>query len=352
MKARWRYLQEHSLRSALSAIEIYNKPEFREREQVFAILMVTAWEALLKAKIVHDAKNKLTSIYVRQGHRFKTKAGKPKAYLTIGIDAAIAKCALPQVVADNIAHLVEVRDAAIHLTAESKQLPMLMFTLGAATLKNYARLSREWFNESLSDVNFHILPLGFEYPFRSIEIVDLQKEPEEIAEIVRAVGHAQESGTSEGDGYFLVCELRTELVAASKLLGAPDIVAAVDPGNANAVVVMRAVKPTDKYPYTYHEMLGKVRGALPSVKQQHVTGFINRNQIKGNARYSMFNFTSKKAERRGPTKSTLVIYNEDCVRFIVEGLRPEVAGTANVVHEPVAASSPVAAGVVEPARSR
>jgi hypothetical protein len=342
MKARWRFLQEHSLRSALSAIEIYNKPEFREREQVFAILMVTAWESLLKAKIVRDSKNKLTSIYVRQGHRFKTKAGKPKAYVTIGIDAAITKCALPPVVAENISHLIDVRDAAIHLTAESKQLPMLMFTLGAATLKNYARLSREWFDESLSDVNFHILPLGFEYPFRSIEILDLQKEPEEIAEIVRAVGQAQESGTSEGDGYFLVCELRTELVAASKLLGAADIVAAVDPANANAVVVTRPVKPTDKYPYTYHEMFARVRQALPGLKQQQFTEFIARNKIKGDTRYSTYNFTSKKAEKRGVSKSTPVIYNEDCVRFIVEGLRPQLGVVANLARTGAAVSGPAA----------
>lgn len=42
MKARSRILCESSLGCALSAIEIYNKPEFRLREQVFSVLMVIA----------------------------------------------------------------------------------------------------------------------------------------------------------------------------------------------------------------------------------------------------------------------------------------------------------------------
>ena len=43
-------LLEKSVQAALSAIEIYNKPDFRYREEVFAILMCNSWELLLKAK--------------------------------------------------------------------------------------------------------------------------------------------------------------------------------------------------------------------------------------------------------------------------------------------------------------
>jgi hypothetical protein len=43
-----------SVGAALSAIEIYNKPDFKYREETFAILMINAWELLLKAKIIKD----------------------------------------------------------------------------------------------------------------------------------------------------------------------------------------------------------------------------------------------------------------------------------------------------------
>lgn len=51
-KARCQHLLEKSVHAALSAIEIYNKPDFKYREESFYILMVNAWELLLKARIL------------------------------------------------------------------------------------------------------------------------------------------------------------------------------------------------------------------------------------------------------------------------------------------------------------
>lgn len=45
----YRSLLDKSIGSMLSAIEIYNKPNFQYREETFAILAVNAWELLLKA---------------------------------------------------------------------------------------------------------------------------------------------------------------------------------------------------------------------------------------------------------------------------------------------------------------
>ena len=60
-KARCQHLLEKSVHAALSAIEIYNKPDFKYREESFSILMVNAWELLLKARILQRNKNKLES---------------------------------------------------------------------------------------------------------------------------------------------------------------------------------------------------------------------------------------------------------------------------------------------------
>ncbi|MEF1307950.1 DUF3644 domain-containing protein, partial [Vibrio owensii] len=45
---------EKSISACISAIEIYNKPNFMHREETFSILMTNAWELLLKAKLVKD----------------------------------------------------------------------------------------------------------------------------------------------------------------------------------------------------------------------------------------------------------------------------------------------------------
>ena len=46
----------------LSAIEIYNKPDFKYREETFSILATNSWELLLKARILQLSNNKISSI--------------------------------------------------------------------------------------------------------------------------------------------------------------------------------------------------------------------------------------------------------------------------------------------------
>ena len=48
--------------AVLAAIEIYNKPTVEYREQTFALLMVNAWEILLKARLLQQAGGKVTAI--------------------------------------------------------------------------------------------------------------------------------------------------------------------------------------------------------------------------------------------------------------------------------------------------
>ena len=67
-------LLQKSIGAAKAAIEIYNKPVFPYRNETFAILMINAWELLLKAKRLKDNKNKMSSIYVKE--RVKTKKGQ------------------------------------------------------------------------------------------------------------------------------------------------------------------------------------------------------------------------------------------------------------------------------------
>lgn len=47
----------------LSAIEIYNKPDFKYREETFAILAINSWELLLKARLLKLNNYRVNSIY-------------------------------------------------------------------------------------------------------------------------------------------------------------------------------------------------------------------------------------------------------------------------------------------------
>src|SRR5680860_1147376 len=110
MKARHKVLVEHSTNMMLAAIEIYNKPSFPAREQVFSVLAINAWEALAKSKILKDNSNKLNSLYIKEGRRYK-RSKRTGTEMTIDFVYALDRCGIPEVVRKNLLHLYDVRNA-------------------------------------------------------------------------------------------------------------------------------------------------------------------------------------------------------------------------------------------------
>ena len=66
MKSRSKKLLDKAIAATVSAIEIYNKPDFQYRGETFCILAINGWELLLKAKWLHEHSNKMQSLYVPQ----------------------------------------------------------------------------------------------------------------------------------------------------------------------------------------------------------------------------------------------------------------------------------------------
>ena len=181
-------LLEKSLAAAISTIEIYNKPDFKYREETFAILMVNAWELLLKAKVLKDSKNILKSIYLpektktkdnREIKRFfpkKNRSGNPQ---TIDIYSALDRATSDKILRANIELLVEIRDNAVHFTNDEKFFSKKVLEIGTATLRSYVSVSKEWFDEDLSRFNFYLMPLSFFHPFE-FESHSLNRMPLQI----------------------------------------------------------------------------------------------------------------------------------------------------------------------------
>ncbi len=69
----YRSLLDKSVGSMLSAIEIYNKPDFNYREESFAILGVNSWELLLKAYLLRLNHFKVNSLYVYKDSKKRTE---------------------------------------------------------------------------------------------------------------------------------------------------------------------------------------------------------------------------------------------------------------------------------------
>jgi hypothetical protein len=171
----YRSLLDKSINSMLSAIEIYNKPNFSYREETFAILSVNSWELLLKAILLKQHKYKLRSLYKlsykkkQNGEDSKLKtpslnrAGNPK---TITINETIIGLekegfALNEILKKSIIALIELRDNAIHFYNE-KEISKEMQELGFACIKNYMNFIKiNHIEIDLSNYNFYLMPLAY-----------------------------------------------------------------------------------------------------------------------------------------------------------------------------------------------
>lgn len=313
MKSRSQKLAEHSINSALSAIEIYNKPDFKDREQIFCVLMVIAWEVLLKAKLVRDNSNNIKCLYIKEGNRYKRNRNNQP--FTIDIYEALRRCGVDQTAAANIEHLVEIRDAVVHMSAESPTLPYLVFTLGTATLQNYARILKDWFAISLTRYHFYILPLAFDTPFKTLRLADIRREPAEIRDIIAAVSYDQQN-LPESKDFSLVCEIETKLVSAKRITTKTDLVASIAAGDVDAKIVQRTVSNLDKYPLSANELNEKVR-ASAGVTQKDVWDAIRDLKMKEDPHFSKYSYRTRKDEAIGPSKAYGSIYNEDAVRVLI-----------------------------------
>lgn len=152
----YQLLVRKSIIACISAIEIYNKPDFKFREETFSILMINAWELLLKAKILQLHNDDQTKIQATG----KTSSGNPK---TISIDRALNKLTshIKPIVIDNICLLIEIRNEAIHFVHNDPKLNVKIQQIGTASLRNFMNLARSWFGCDFSQFNFYLMPISF-----------------------------------------------------------------------------------------------------------------------------------------------------------------------------------------------
>jgi hypothetical protein len=330
MKAVYKQLLEKSLGAALSAIEVYNKPDFRHREECFVILLVNAWELLLKAKILQDSGNRLSSLYVRSGNRYKrTRTGN---YLTIELLGAMQKVGLDPMVIDNLTSLVEIRDTAVHFYNDDG-VRYVVYTLGVAALRNYQSVIKQWFGRSLTEYHFFILPLGFAHCFKTFRSIDLEASPVAVANLIKSVAETQER-VKDGGTFFFACEIATEMKSAKKFATGADLTVRIDQSATDAVAVIKEVKrKLDQYPLSYRELVARTKKDVPTAKEGMIQAVMKKHKVRGNEAYSSYSLRTKAHEdsylRTGKLPAgTACIYNEDAVRFIVQKVQEELRAAA------------------------
>lgn len=308
-KARCHYLLEKSVQAALSAIEVYNKPDFKYREESFSILMVNAWELLLKSKILQDNNNDLKSLYIidkeqkrKNGTPYKSpkfKTNRAGNFLTIEISRALNILSLEERLKENILLLVEIRDNAIHFFNDSKLFEKKVLEIGTATLKSYVECVKEWFDDDLSQYNFFLMPLSFFHPFEweSYSINQEDTQHQNLLNYIALVEKKFPSNVQEKHNISLILETK---FVKSKSINATSVRYSTEKG-AISISIDSEEKFAEKYKWTYNEDL------LPKLKERYSDIRFNKkfhsimDELKSNPSYCgerYLDFKNKKGGKK------------------------------------------------------
>ncbi|MBI4090729.1 MAG: DUF3644 domain-containing protein [Candidatus Komeilibacteria bacterium] len=246
----------------LAAIEIYNKPGFKYRDECFVILLLTAWELYLKALL---SKNKGSIYYPKK---------RKQPYRTLSMVDAFAKAEkffpkkidrLP--VSANLRLLSTYRDNAVHFYNE-RDFGVLIYSLGQTSIVNLKDLMKETFKIDLEkDISWQLMPLGLEPPIDPIAYISKTARTGKqnsatkqfLGTLASSLSEIDDAGADAGR---LLTVFKVALESVKKIDKA-DLVVGVSgkiSGNeyVGPLIVTKIRDPNTAYPLRQKELLKKV----------------------------------------------------------------------------------------------
>ena len=316
-------LVKKAVDAVLSAIEIYNKPDFAHREEIFAILMASAWELMLKARILKENGDAPRSIEIwrrRTGQdgkktkkRFaeKNRSGNVKTItlqkavqlvLQYEVDGISTACA------DNIYLLMEIRDNAIHYVNKTYGFAEKVREIGAASLRNFAHAVEQWFNIDLDRYNFYLMPLAFQRPPDVIEPMlrrQLNAPTRRLFAYLTSV--AAEHPPDSGDPFAVAMRIEMKFERTSSADAMP--VNVTDDPDALKVNIAEEVF-LQRFPWDFWELVRRMKARYSDFVQNN-TFYGHKGRIEKNRNYCMTRLLDpNKPKGIGKRYYSLNVFNE------------------------------------------
>jgi hypothetical protein len=260
MKARSKELLDRAVAAMVAAIDVYNKPDFPYRAESFTILALNSWELLLKAKWLEAHRNRLNSLYIREGKgskrpRYKrTRSGSHRTYdLDYLAKKLTERKVLDEACRKNLEALTELRDTAVHFYHRNPKLAERVQEIGMAAVKNFASAAQDWFKEDLSRFNFYLMPLSFVTPPPVTEAMELNKEENRVLSYLNNL----DGGDSDPDAKYLVAINVEVKFVRSKSASATPVRLTNDPSAPAVRLTDEQIR--ERYPWDYRELTEQCR---------------------------------------------------------------------------------------------
>ena len=309
-------LLKNSISAYFAAIEIHNKPNISYRYETTTLLIMNAWELILKCFIKKYIKSR--SIYTKDGHTIS--ADKAIDYTDEYINKKDPKSF--KAIKENLYLIEEYRNNIVHYYNE--QLEPYIFMLTAKAALNYVDFLKKYFSKDiLADDGLFILPLGFKLPFKpedflskkAADYVSSKESKEFISSMVRVISNLNDEGVE--DTIVVGFDIYLENVKRMKNSDLLVAITSQDVADANFAKVNKIQLSDDPnaqkvnlsddeiikiYPYTYQEVCDRCRAEIADFKQGKVFNLI-MSSLKGN---SSFAYTRKLNPQKAQSTKTIL----------------------------------------------
>lgn len=284
----YRALLGNSMSAMLAAIEVYNKPRIEYRNECCVILLLNAWELMLKAIL----SKKRIRIFE------KKERGKPYRTLKLWDAFEAARVYFPddipwKAVGENIGRLADYRNNVVHFY-NSDDLRVVVYSLAQTSIVNHRDLVQRLFDRDITaEVNIALLPLSFSAPPDPIEFLgqsnNLSRPTTEFVGLISETTKELEDEGIDTARFFTVFEVNLQ---STKKIQSADIVAGVqDSASSDVLLVSRKVDPNKSHPWPQKIILEKVGGEVSGERFTSYTlqALLWKYEIKSSDQYCWHN---------------------------------------------------------------
>lgn len=310
-KPRYAGLVEKAIQACVAAMEIYNKPDFRYREEAFSILMLNAWELALKARVLKENRNDAKSIELwepikkkdgTRGKRLLPRRNRSGNTMTVGLLRAAELVRqyqahnIDQRCVDNLHALMEIRDNAVHLHNITPGLSKRVWEVGSAALRNLAHALHHWFDVDLSRFNFYLMPFAFHGPAAVVEGLMQERQPAPTRNLLNYIAERERDHPSDEAADFNVAmQVQLRFVRTTG-----EDAAQVQLGRGPGAVRVELTEEQRRqlFPWDYRSMTSRLAGRYVNFKQNNDFHAL-RAQIEGDERLCWVRYLDPDRPRSG-----------------------------------------------------
>lgn len=267
-----RRLVGRSFAALTLALEVYNRPMLRNRVEAFAIMIVNAWELLLKAELVEREGE--TSIYY------------PDSVRTLSLRDAIKKLMREDdPVRLNLERVETVRDDAIHLLIPELQ-PHFGRLFQASVLNFVERARTKTGRHPLDGESPGLLSLVLDGPPVDLEIVKTEYGESTASSVRKFISEFEDEEQRVGSQAFAV-SIEYKLVL-TKRAGEADLTLSTGTSGQHAVIVHQPKDIEKLYPLRSKDVLARLQHELKqevAINTHTLQAILYKHKLKGDATF-------------------------------------------------------------------